>query len=43
MVEAWVSAKLWVGRPEFKSWLGHDVVSLSKTLHSHCFVFSDRT
>ena len=30
-------------RPGFKSWLGHDVVTLSKTLHSHCFVFSDRT
>ena len=29
-------AGLWVQRSGFKSWLGHDVVSLSKTLHSHC-------
>ena len=37
------SAGLWVGRPGFKSWMGHYVVALSKSLHSPCFVFSDKT
>ena len=27
------SAGLWVGRPGFKSWMGHYVVALSKSLH----------
>ena len=37
------SAGLWVGRPGFESWMGHYVVALSKSLHSPCFVFSDKT
>ena len=37
------SAGLWVGRPRFESWMGHYVVALSKSLHSPCFVFSDKT
>ena len=37
------SAGLWAGRPGFKSWMGHYVVALSKSLHSPCFVFSDKT
>ena len=36
------SAGLWVGRPGFESWMGHYVVALSKSLHSPCFVFSDK-
>ena len=37
------SAVLWVGRPGYESWMGHYVVALSKSLHSLCFVFSDKT
>ena len=37
------SAGLWVGQPGFESWMGHYVVALSKSLHSPCFVFSDKT
>ena len=37
------SAGLWVGWPGFESWMGHYVVALSKSLHSPCFVFSDKT
>ena len=37
------STGLWVGRPGFESWMGHYVVALSKSLHSPCFVFSDKT